>query len=544
MDGELTDVKNVQTTLNKMFKRLNELEISVKDQKGGVIQNIPFKSSISTPSISTPSISTPSIPKPSISTPSIPKPSISETPKPEMLNSSKIIGDAKNKFTHIFLKGALFIAVVVMIIIVVRGSSSLANFIGESNDKLQTHWLTKFLKHPVDSTITLFKNMFNIFMVPFVEFFENIMHVLTDLVKSIQNIRLMINYMRTSIRTFLLDIAGMFYGYAKKLSFLFERLMTSFKLIFRIFEDIYYGLLYTMDTLYDIKNTFEPLAPLVDPVVGIVNFFCFHEATLIDIIDGTIPISKIKIGDQIKEGGKVIGIHKFSGKDIDMYLYNNSIIVSGCHLVLEDDEWIRVKDSKLAYILKTKETDIYCLSTEKGLISTHGTTFADYMEVKDIKHIQHIFKLVMEHLNKHSSNEKILIKERVWGFTENTLVKTINGPIKISNIQIGDHLENGNTINIVLGVTKVDGRNIQLYEYNNVLSSGNNIIKTNNKWELIKDIGKPVSHKEEFLYHVFTNNGQITVNNVNNVTIFRDYQQTKDKKTNQKIDKFVELTLN
>ena len=89
----MDEVQNVQKTLNEMFEKLNELELK---QKGG-------------------SILTPSIPKSLITNPEvISNPSI---PNPETV---KIIGGATDKFTHIFLKGALFIAVVVSLIALLK----------------------------------------------------------------------------------------------------------------------------------------------------------------------------------------------------------------------------------------------------------------------------------------------------------------------------------------------------------------------------------------------------------------------------------------
>ncbi len=195
------------------------------------------------------------------------------------LGKNQVAGQSFKRFYNIALRGSLYLGAVAVIFFIIYSSGKTFNFISETNKNIQNHWFTKFIKNPVEHVVTIFRNLFNVFMSPFVTFFENIMHVLTDLVKNLQNIRLMINYLRESIKTFLLDIATMFYGYAEKLSYLFERLKASFMLIGRVFDDIYTGLLYIMSLLNDTKNTLDPFFPVVEGVVdlvdGIGSFFSF-----------------------------------------------------------------------------------------------------------------------------------------------------------------------------------------------------------------------------------------------------------------------------
>ena len=181
------------------------------------------------------------------------------------------INNTMRKFYHVALRGSLYLGAVAVIFFIAYSSRNTFSFISETHENIQSHWFTKFIKHPVEHVVTMFRNLFNVFMSPFVEFFENIMHVLTDLVKNLQNIRLMINYLRGSINTFLLDIATMFYGYAKKLSYLFERLKASFMLISKVFDDIYVGMLYLLSIFYDVDNTVKPLFSIIDPITGLIG---------------------------------------------------------------------------------------------------------------------------------------------------------------------------------------------------------------------------------------------------------------------------------
>ena len=98
--------------------------------------------------------------------------------------------------------------------------------------------------------------------------------------------------------------------------------------------------------------------------------------------------------------------------------------------------------------------------------------------------------------------------------------------------------------NIVIGITKVYGRNIKLYKYNNIISSGNVIIKKENEWGLMKNVGEIINTKKSTLYHVFTTTGEITINNI----IFKDYDSYQNNKLNENIyetiDKYTEYQLN
>ena len=105
-------------------------------------------------------------------------------------------------------------------------------------------------------------------MYPFYQFFETLLEVVFDLIKSVRNIRKMIYYLRDSIREHLLEIANLIYGYAKKISYLFNTITDITSKIFKVFEDIFFAIGYAVTTLQSIWN---------GTIGGVGSFFCFHK---------------------------------------------------------------------------------------------------------------------------------------------------------------------------------------------------------------------------------------------------------------------------
>lgn len=363
----------------------------------------------------------------------------------------------------------------------------------------------------IDCAIMFLKNIFDKFMYPFYQFFETLLEVVFDLIKSIRNIRKMIYYLRESIREHLLEIANLIYGYGKKISYLFNTITDITSKIFKVFEDIFFSLGYAVTTLFSIWN---------GSIGGVGRFFCFHKNTLITMNDNSKKeIYRIKTGDIIKEGGKVLGIHKYSGKNIDLYNYKNTI-VSGSHYVFENNKLIMIKDSPISKLLNKKEKYIYCLTTNNGKILINNTIFGDYM--KENKDINTILQEVLRKLNFIKKGDTMFLKiksnEKIWGFHKNTQIKLKSGIYKnIKDIKINDTLENNS---IVEGVIVINGNNIKLYNHNNVISSGNIIVKNKN-WSFINNISNSINSNEDLLYNISTSNNQIIINN----NIYTDYEQ-------------------
>lgn len=399
------------------------------------------------------------------------------------------------------------------------------------------------LANSLECLMMFFNNAISKFLEPIYAFFEKIINVIFDLVKSVQNIRKMLNYLRDSINAFLHDIASMLYGYAKKLSYLQNRLMDTFSKIFRVYENLFYALGYSA---YMAASTWN------GPVGGVARFFgiCFPPNTPVQMNNGEQKlISDINAGDHIYKGGKVLAVYKFSGKNTPLYLYKNKTIVSGHHLVFENRNCVRVCDSQFSERINKQEDIIYCLTTEKGKIVINDELFADYMEVENDEQTKKVMEMVIRKINCNEiKTEKIKTEkikaEKVWGFHEDTFIKLGSGENrKIKDIVLGDNLGKNN---VVTGITKVCGKNIELFEYDGITLSGNVLVKHNGKWNFARDIANPLryenlgkSNLKSNLYHIFTSNGEMIVNN----TLFKDCEQTNDDEINRQINEYVENSL-
>ena len=128
------------------------------------------------------------------------------------------------------------------------------------------------------------------------------------------------------------------------------------------------------------------------------------------------------------------------------------------------------------------------------------------------------------------------------GFDKNTSLILDDGSEKqIKCIEIGDMLEEGNEI---IGVVKqVKLSNTEMYKLNNMIMSKCTIVEYQNRWEMIENISDSVkiSHpKNDIIYHLITNSGELKINNCR----VRDYTEITNKNINDMIDNLVIQDLN
>jgi len=138
---------------------------------------------------------------------------------------------------------------------------------------------------------------------------------------------------------------------------------------------------------------------------------CFAADTPVQLKNGKLlPISEIKIGDILRDGGRVIATHLFHSRDS---FYNlHGIRVTGDHLIADPENSarrIRVSDHPAAVEEKwcmIRNTDMWCLTTTTRRIPCMGNTgillFADWEEIADgdIPALMHWYRLVWHSLNK------------------------------------------------------------------------------------------------------------------------------------------------
>ncbi len=242
---------------------------------------------------------------------------------------------------------------------------------------------------------------------------------------------------------------------------------------------------------------------------------CFDKNTILSLNNGkNIEISKIKLGDILKDGGVVTAIYKAKyDKQHEIYSLKETL-VTGEHLVLYNNNYIAVKNHPESIrINKYNKKHIYCVSTSNKTIKINETIFSDWDE------------LTNEEI--HRLNVVDIHKELEGGFSGDTKIKLNNQEVSIENIKLGDKLSTGET---VLGIMQIDSKNTNCFEYNikgNKIVGGPNIMYQNEslginstKNEINKrrvDINTP-------LYHIITDTTMVPIGN----TLFFDYQSCLD----------------
>ena len=276
---------------------------------------------------------------------------------------------------------------------------------------------------------------------------------------------------------------------------------------------------------------FYSFAAMWNGTIGaLARFFCFHPNTLIKTENGYKKIKDLNLGTKLSKDNYVTSIFKFDAIKTPLFNYKN-IIVSGSHLVYENNNWIRVKDSEYSIPFKSNVKYIYCLNTSKNIIKTkHNLIFKDFEECISNTYETKYYNTILNHLNNKKENLEN-INFSIEGFHKNTIINTENGFKKINKIKIGTKLDKNNK---VIGISKSFSNN--LVKYKNTILSSNNIVYENNKWILVSQskFSKKVN-KKCILYHLQTSNTNINTK----YFISKSFFPIKDQYILEKIDKLV-----
>ncbi len=274
--------------------------------------------------------------------------------------------------------------------------------------------------------------------------------------------------------------------------------------------------------------------------VGIA-YACFDPDTLINIGNNKKKIKNIKIGDILKGNNKVTAILKFNCNNVQMYNYNN-IIVSGSHLVKENNKWIRVEDSNQGYKINYKKKYIYCLSTDNATINIDNIIFADYIETSNNETIKYMYNIILNHLNNQNLTiNNIRTDEHLyhWGISGNTVLDMSDSKKKIKDCKIGDILSLS-PVNIVLGLIKFKVSNYDkqpLYNYKGMICTGSMIVYEDKQWIPVfnSQFSIKINNRPKYMYNIFTTNNTFICNNIKCC----DFEQTNDTKINNIIDTYI-----
>jgi len=238
-------------------------------------------------------------------------------------------------------------------------------------------------------------------------------------------------------------------------------------------------------------------APTVD---FFSNFFCFSPETL---INGQ-RIENIMLDDTIY--GKLEVFSPYI-----MYNYNG-VVVSGNHLVLHNNKWIRIKEVGKPIISNFDK--IYSIYTKNHKVTPNNTLFCDYEETDLLVKVQK--KLMLKALNSKSTN---IISDCPNLIDGNICIKLIDGTYsKISSVKLGDRLYDND---IVLGIVTQKLKMLTIDNY-----GCNNIIYDNENWILLSDIyeNDNIVEKTGIYYNIITKNGYYYTKDY----IIRDYLEVHD----------------
>jgi hypothetical protein len=176
---------------------------------------------------------------------------------------------------------------------------------------------------------------------------------------------------------------------------------------------------------------------------------CFDKNTKLILKNGTIKtIKNIQLNDVLFDDSIITSKIKVLSKDLDMYNLNG-IVVSGCHIVSCNNNWIPVcKHPNAKQLTNYNEPYIYCLNTTSKTIVINDITFTDWDEIYDTS-----LNVLLQHFKTKENINKTFNK----GFKSNAVVKTINGDKHISKININDELIGGG---MVYGIVELTNMNI------------------------------------------------------------------------------------
>ncbi len=231
---------------------------------------------------------------------------------------------------------------------------------------------------------------------------------------------------------------------------------------------------------------------------------CFDEDTLIKTINGNKKIKDLILNERLGKDNIVNAIFKVKNTQ-NMYNLNN-VIVSGAHYVY-NDKWIQVKDHPKAVLIpEYNKKIIYCINTTDKRIRINNIIFADWDDLNTIDFMKLKNYGVINNINNlHSFTDS--------GLIGTTKIILQNNKIKcLKDIDIGDILKNNEKVLAIIKIKADDLINHKLYQFKNKTIHGSNLFFTSTHLGDFKT--KRINNKEKVFYHIITDTGKFTIDNI------------------------------
>jgi hypothetical protein len=241
---------------------------------------------------------------------------------------------------------------------------------------------------------------------------------------------------------------------------------------------------------------------------------CFTEDSIVGLGEYKKAIVDINIGDNLDENTIVTGKIFIKGCDnypYHIYTLNNVCKVTGSHAVYINNKWTRV--DKLGIESVKQNCNLVCLITNNNLIPTEEYLFKDYMETdEEALTIQQQDK-IKDFLNyKTNSPKKININrpKSVQGFSYDTVKKIIL-----------------NEDNMVYGYITIKDDNVEWYDYDNMIVTGNQLVYEEGQWIRVYESykSKKIENEEKLVYNVICIEGILKLNGI----LLRDFLETHNE---------------
>jgi hypothetical protein len=122
----------------------------------------------------------------------------------------------------------------------------------------------------------------------------------------------------------------------------------------------------------------------VNPGLSIPSVKCFDKNTLFKMSDGTTKtILDLQVGEKLFDNSLITAKFVVESKNSVMYDLHD-VIVSDSHIVNYEGKWIRVDDHPSSTkIVDYNEPYLYCINTDKKMISLSDIVFTDWDEIYD-----------------------------------------------------------------------------------------------------------------------------------------------------------------